>query len=151
MKIGDQIPAFSLPDQDWNNVSDEDLKGAPLVLYFYPKDDTPGCTKEACSFRDAYEDFIDAGARVVGVSADTPEDHRSFKEKYHLPFDLLSDKDRNLQKVFDVPTNFFGLLPGRVTYIFDAEGTLIRKFSNQLKTERHVEESLKALEAISLK
>jgi peroxiredoxin Q/BCP len=149
MKIGDKIPEFTLPDQDWNNLSHDDLIGSPFVIYFYPKDDTPGCTKEACSFRDAYEEFSDAGARVIGVSADSPEDHRNFKEKHNLPFDLLSDTQRSLQKAFDVPTNFFGLLPGRVTYIFDQKGVLIQKFSSQLKTERHVEESLKALEALN--
>jgi peroxiredoxin Q/BCP len=149
MNLGDRVPDFSLPDQDWNNISQEDLLGKPFVIYFYPKDDTPGCTKEACSFRDSYESFMEIGARVVGVSADSPEAHRGFKEKYRLPFDLLSDKDRNLQRAFDVPTNFFGLLPGRVTYIFNADGILVQKFSSQLNAERHVEESLKALASLN--
>ncbi|MEX2597863.1 MAG: peroxiredoxin [Salibacteraceae bacterium] len=149
MNIGDKIPSFSLPDQDWNELSDKEVLGQPFIIYFYPKDDTPGCTKEACSFRDSYQDFEEAGARVIGVSSDSPEEHNRFKSKHDLPFTLLSDRKKELQKAFNVPTNFFGMIPGRVTYIFDKEGTLIHKFNSQMKAEKHAAESLKAINDLS--
>jgi peroxiredoxin Q/BCP len=145
MKIGERVPDFNLPDQDWNELKATDLLGEPFVIYFYPKDDTPGCTKQACAFRDHFADFEERGIRVIGVSADSPEAHRNFKEKHKLPFTLLSDPGRNSHKAFGVSTNFFGLLPGRVTYVFDHEGCLIHFFSSQVNMERHVEESLMAL------
>ncbi len=91
VKTGDRIPIFSLKDQDGKEFNIEDHLGSPLVIYFYPKDDTPGCTREACSFRDQYEDFTSAGVNVIGISEDSHEDHRKFRDKYDLPFTLLSD------------------------------------------------------------
>ncbi|NQV53134.1 MAG: peroxiredoxin [Flavobacteriales bacterium] len=148
MKVGNKIPSFKLPDQDWNDVHSEELLGEPFVIYFYPKDDTPGCTKQACAFRDHFSAFEDRGVKVIGVSADSPEDHRHFKEKYSLPFRLLSDPDRKLHKEFGVGKHLLGLLPGRVTYIFDAEGILVHTFSSPTNMVRHVAESLDALKEL---
>ena len=96
----------------------------PVVIYFYPKDNTPGCTMQACGFRDSYEDFIDLGAEVIGVSSDTVNSHKKFTSQYKLPFTLLSDSDKKLRKLFGVPDKLFGLLPGRVTYIINKKGII---------------------------
>lgn len=145
VKTGDSLPEFELLDQNSATFKSESLKGQPFVLYFYPKDDTPGCTAEACSFRDSYEEFEDIGAKVVGVSADSPEKHLKFAEKYRLPYTLLSDKGNQLRKLFGVPKSFFGLLPGRVTYIFDENAKLIHTFNSQLKVNQHITEALEYL------
>jgi peroxiredoxin Q/BCP len=142
LKVGDQLPEFDLLDQNGERFSSEQLKGNAFVLYFYPKDDTPGCTAEACSFRDSYEEFEEMGAKVVGVSADSPEKHKQFAEKHRLPFTLLSDKGNQLRKAFGVPKSFFGLLPGRVTYIFDENAKLLHSFNSQLKVNQHIKEAL---------
>ena len=147
--VGDQAPDFTLPDKNGTPVRLSDLlKDSAVVLYFYPTDDTPGCTAEACSFRDSYQVFKDAGAEVVGVSADTAESHQQFAAKYHLPFVLLSDGDGALRKRYGVPTTF-GMFPGRVTYIIDREGVVRHIFSSQMQFERHVTEALKTLETMA--
>lgn len=142
---GDQLPHFILNDENHHPVDIASLKGKYLILYFYPKDDTPGCIKEACSFRDSFHDLVDAGAVVYGVSSDNPDSHAKFKAKYRLPFSLLSDTDNELRKLFGVPTDLFGLLPGRVTYIFDPDGRLVKVFKSQLSPDKHVKEALKVL------
>lgn len=140
LKVGDKIPSFSLKDQKGNTISKEDLVGVSnLVLYFYPKDDKPGCTKEACAFRDEFEVFTDLGANVVGVSADSPESHAKFAEKYNLPFTLLSDEKNELRKAFGVKGILLGLIPGRVTFIIDKEGIIQHKFDSQMNATKHVE------------
>ena len=145
VKPGDRAPDFSLPDASGRMVGLADFRGKkPVVLYFYPKDDTPGCTKEACSFRDQYEDFTTAGAEVMGVSSDSGESHRKFAEKYRLPFTLLSDRDGQVRKRYGVPATL-GLLPGRVTFVIDKDGVVRHVFNSQLQATRHVEESLEAL------
>lgn len=143
IKAGDTIPAFELPDENGQTVRIEDFRGKPLVIYFYPKDDTPGCTKEACSFRDQFGDFTDEGVVVFGISADSPADHMAFKRKYSLPFSLLSDQSNAVRKLFGVPGDLFGLIPGRVTYIVDAEGVVRHVFNSQINAAKHVSESLK--------
>lgn len=146
--VGDHAPDFTLPDQTGKPVRLNDLLGErAVVLYFYPKDDTPGCTAEACSFRDSYQVFKDAGAEVVGVSSDTAQSHEQFAAKYHLPFVLLSDSNGALRKLYGVPTSF-GLLPGRVTYIIDRQGIVRHIFSSQIQAEKHVTEALNTLQAI---
>ncbi len=148
MKItkGSKIPPFTLKDQDGRDVDINNLIGTKnLVIYFYPKDDTPGCTKEACSFRDAFEEFTDVGAEVIGISGDDVPSHKRFAEKYHLPFTLLSDPDNAVRKAFGVPADMFGLLPGRVTYIVDTTGTVQHVFNSQFKAEKHVEEAREVL------
>lgn len=140
---GDQLPHFILNDENHQPVNIASLKGKFLILYFYPKDDTPGCVKEACSFRDSFQDLVDAGAVVYGVSSDKPDTHALFKVKYKLPFSLLSDTAGELRKLLGVPYDLFGLLPGRVTYIFNPEGRLIKVFKSQLLPQKHVKEALK--------
>lgn len=142
---GDQLPHFILHDENHQPINIASLKGRFLILYFYPKDDTPGCIKEACSFRDAFQDLVDAGAIVYGVSNDTPDSHAQFKEKYRLPFSLLSDTAGELRKLLGVPSDLFGLLPGRVTYIFNPEGRLVEVFKSQLSPEKHVKEALEVI------
>jgi thioredoxin-dependent peroxiredoxin len=144
VRAGDRAPDFALPDADGKDVRLADLRGKPVVLYFYPKDDTPGCTKEACSFRDQYQDFQDAGAVVIGVSSDSGESHRKFAEKYKLPFTLVSDRGGAVRKLYGVPATL-GLLPGRVTFVIGPDGVVRKVFNSQLAATRHVEESLAAL------
>jgi len=143
---GAPAPDFTLPSQTGEKVSLVDLKGQWLVLYFYPADDTPGCTAEACSFRDNYEDFTDAGAVVLGVSSDSVTSHTKFAEKHSLPFTLLSDEDGALRKTYGVKKTM-GLLPGRVTYVIDPGGIVRKIFSNQLNAKKHHTEALSAIRA----
>src|SRR5262245_31915430 len=114
IREGQPAPDFALKDQDGAVVRLVDLKGKPIVLYFYPKDDTPGCTTEACTFRDSFEAFSEAGAEVLGVSGDSPASHKQFAARYHLPFRLLSDEGDQVRKLYGVSSTL-GLLPGRVT------------------------------------
>jgi peroxiredoxin Q/BCP len=116
-----------------------------VVIYFYPKDNTPGCTSQACSFRDAYQDFQDLGAEVIGVSGDSIRSHQGFQQKYKLPFILLSDENRKLRKLFGVPTALFGLIPGRVTYVFNSKGVCIYIFDS-LNAKNHITKALIALQ-----
>jgi len=149
IKTGSKIPSFALMDQDGKLFDIKELVGwKNFVIYFYPKDDTPGCTKEACSFRDQFEDFRDAGAEVIGISADSVESHKQFAEKHRLKFRLLSDTDNKVRKAFGVPSDFLGLLPGRVTYIVDKTGTVKHVFNSQLNAAKHVTEALKVLELL---
>jgi peroxiredoxin Q/BCP len=142
---GDKLPHFILSDETKHPVDISAITGKYLVLYFYPKDGTPGCTKEAISFRDSFQQLVDAGAVVYGVSSDRPDSHAQFKIKCDLPFPLLSDTAGELRKLLRVPSDLFGLLPGRVTYVFNSEGRLIREFKSQLSPEKHVKEVLKLI------
>ncbi len=144
--VGQRAPDFALPDGSGKTVHLSDFKGKPVVLYFYPKDDTPGCTKEACTFRDQYQDFTDAGAEVIGVSADSEDAHRKFASKYSLPFKLLSDSKGEARKAYGVPKTL-GLLPGRVTFVIDRQGIVRHVFNSQLQATKHVSEALDALRA----
>jgi peroxiredoxin Q/BCP len=147
--VGDQAPDMTLPDQHGKPVTLSTLwTRGPVVLYFYPKDETPGCTKEACSFRDAYEAFTDAGATVVGVSRDSVVSHREFAKHHHLPFTLLADEDGAAREAYGVPKTL-GLLDGRVTYVIDTTGVVRRVFSSQLLAAKHVEESLEVLRTLT--
>lgn len=145
MKVGELLPDFVLIDQDLNDLSSTELLGSPCVIYFYPKDDTPGCTRQACSFRDQFEAFNDLGATVVGVSSDTPEQHRKFQSKHRLPYRLLSDLKGELRQKFNVESHLLGLIPGRETFVFDAKGKLVHRFNSQLKAEQHILEAIDAL------
>ena len=149
VEVGDRAPDFTLPDQTGKPVRLSDLlAGHVVVLYFYPKDETAGCTAEACSFRDSYQVFKDAGAEVVGVSSDSVESHQSFAAHHGLPFTLLSDANGALRKRYGVPTTF-GMWPGRVTYVIDHDGIVRHIFSSQIQFERHVTEALKTLQAMA--
>lgn len=144
IQIGDYLPHFIANKQDGSQFDTASIQHKPVVIYFYPKDNTPGCTTQACSFRDAYQDFQDLGAEVIGVSGDSVSSHQNFQQKYKLPFILLSDADRKLRKLFGVPTALFGLLPGRVTYVFDASGKAIYIFDN-LSAKNHITKALTAI------
>ncbi len=141
LKIGDPAPAFSTPDQDGNMVSLNDFKGRKLVLYFYPKDDTPGCTAEACDLRDNYQQFLNSGYDILGVSADDEASHRKFITKYDLPFRLLSDVDKKVLEAYDAwgekkmyGKSYMGIL--RKTYIISEEGK-IERIIDSVKTKEH--------------
>jgi len=147
IQIGDKLPSFKATKQDGTAFDSHEIHDKPVVIYFYPKDFTPGCTTQACSFRDAYQDFQDLGAEVIGISGDSATSHQSFQQKYKLPFILLSDADRNLRRLFGVPTALFGLLPGRVTYVFDAKGYCIYIFDS-MSAKNHIERALKAIQKV---
>lgn len=148
VKVGDVAPDFTLKSQDGSEVSLSDFRGKKnVVVYFYPKDDTPGCTKEACAFRDSHQVFQDAGAEVIGISDDSPQSHKQFAAKYNLPFTLLSDTGSKVRKLYEVPATLW-ILPGRVTYVIDKEGVVGHVFDSMLNFNAHVEEALKTLQAI---
>jgi peroxiredoxin Q/BCP len=147
IQIGDKLPHFAATKQDGSTFDTHEIHEKPVVIYFYPKDFTPGCTTQACSFRDSYQDFKDLGAEVIGVSGDSASSHQNFQQKYKLPFILLSDADRKLRRLFGVPTTLFGLLPGRVTYVFDAKGYCIYIFDS-LSAKNHIERALKAIRKV---
>ncbi|MDP2139764.1 MAG: peroxiredoxin [Gammaproteobacteria bacterium] len=141
-------PRASFSNADGRTVMLSELLGQrTIVLYFYPKDDTPGCTAEACMFRDHYEDFKDAGAEVVGVSSDDGATHDAFKERHRLPFLLLTDPKGGAAKAFGVK-KAFGLLPGRVTFVIDRGGIIRHRFDSQLRVHKHVEEALEIVRAL---
>jgi len=125
LKIGDRVPQFTLPDQNGIMVDLKNFIGkTKLVIYFYPKDESYGCTKEACSFRDSYEDFKEAGAEVIGISADDEASHKGFAANHKLPFILLSDKDKKVASIYGVGKTM-GIFPGRVTFIIDKEQEVV--------------------------
>ena len=144
IQIGDKLPHFTAVKQDGTAFDSHFVQHKPVVIYFYPKDNTPGCITQACSFRDAYQDFQDLGAEVIGVSGDSVSSHQNFQKKHRLPFILLSDTDRKLRKLFGVPTALFGLVPGRVTYVFDATGKAIYIFDN-MSAKNHITKALTAI------
>ena len=149
IQVGDEAPDFPFTLKDGSPVSLKSLlQKKAVVLYFYPKDDTPGCTKEACSFRDAYESFSDAGAEVIGVSADASAAHDAFAAKHRLPFTLVSDADGLLRQRYGVPRSFLGLLPGRVTYVIDRKGVVQHVFNSQLQATRHISEALEVVKRL---
>ncbi|MGA8852568.1 MAG: peroxiredoxin [Christiangramia sp.] len=142
MKIGEKVPNLELKDHNGNHFNFKELVGKKsFVVYFYPKDFTPGCTKEACSFRDSYEDFKELGAEVIGISADSQQSHAKFIKKYNLPYIFLSDKSKKAREAFGVKPNLLGLLPGRETFVFDKDGILLHKF-NSMNAARHKREAL---------
>jgi len=146
--VGDLAPGFTLSSQMGEVVSLKEMLGnREIVLYFYPKDKTPGCTTEAKAFRDRYEIFKEMGAEVIGVSSDSVGSHRDFANKCALPFILLSDVGGKVRKPYGVPSTF-GLLPGRVTYIIDVKGVVGRVFNSQMNPAKHVEEAAKVLRSI---
>jgi peroxiredoxin Q/BCP len=149
IETGSQVPLFSLPDQNGKEFSIASVIGKKnLVIYFYPMDDSPGCTKEACSFRDQYDVFNEADAVIIGISGQSVESHKKFAEKYHLNFTLLSDEGDKIRKTFGVPVNFMGMVPGRVTYIVDKSGKVVYVFNSQTQATKHVDEALRILKEL---
>ena len=149
VEVGSDVPQFTLADQNGSLLSISSVIGKKnLVIYFYPKDDTPGCTAEACYFRDEYEVFNEADAMIIGISGQSVESHKKFAEKYRLSFTLLSDEGDKVRNLFGVPVNFLGLLPGRVTYIADKSGKVVEIFNSQTQAKRHVDEALKILKTL---
>ena len=146
LKIGDQIPSFSLKDQN-GNIRTSNKMCKSLVLFFYPKDDTPGCTIEACGFRDKYDLFKILGAEVWGISNGTIESHLGFANKNKLQYPLLCDRNNILRKKFGVPKKL-GLIEGRVTYIINSDGIIIHIFEDLLNGPAHIKEAIKALKKL---
>lgn len=147
LKQGDKIANFRAKDANGHDFDSASVVGKkPLVIYFYPKNHTPGCTVQACGFRDQYEDFKELGAEVIGISSDSEDSHQNFAHHYQLPFILLSDPDKKLRKLFGVPAAFLGLLPGRVTYVVDQEGIIIMVFDS-MRAKPHISLALEALKA----
>jgi peroxiredoxin Q/BCP len=139
LKVGDAMPDTTLVSNE-GPVKLRERIGRPLVVFFYPKDESYGCTKEACTFRDHYEDFVDAGAEVIGISRDDAASHASFKTHHRLPFTLLSDPGGEVAKQWGV-RGALGL-PGRVTFVFDREGTVRHRFDSMLRLGKHAQDSL---------
>jgi peroxiredoxin Q/BCP len=148
IQVGDKAPDFSLPSQSGDQVKLSDRLGEKVVvLYFYPKDETPGCTREACAFRDSHEVFTDAGAEVIGISSDSVDKHASFAEHHKLPFTLLADKGGAVRKSYGVPATL-GVLPGRVTYVIDQSGTVRHVLNSMTDIGRHVGDALDVVKKI---
>ncbi|WP_309609103.1 peroxiredoxin [Flavobacterium sp.] len=148
LKVGDKITNFTAKDTHGNDFDSQNFVGQKaLVIYFYPKDNTPGCTAQACSFRDQYEDFKDLGAEVIGISSDSENSHEKFASKYKLPFILLSDQDKKIRNLFGVPSGMFGLLPGRVTYVADKSGKIVMIFDSMMAT-KHIPKALEAIKKL---
>jgi peroxiredoxin Q/BCP len=142
---GQAAPDFTAPRTGGGEFRLSDLRGkSAVVLYFYPKDETPGCTAEACAFRESYEIFVDAGAEVVGVSGDSVDSHERFAEHHELPFILISDKGGALRRQYGVKATL-GVWPGRVTFVIDKDGIVRHVFASQMDAVRHVAEALETI------
>jgi peroxiredoxin Q/BCP len=138
-------PDFTLPDQNGSPVSLSSFRGRRVVLFFYPRDDSPGCTLEACTFRNQYRAFQDAGAEVVGISPDLPRSHKQFILKHAIPYTLLSDLHEEVSTLYRV-SKTLGILPGRATYIIDEEGIILDSYSSQLWVKKHAQYALMTLQ-----
>ncbi|MCC3152460.1 peroxiredoxin [Hymenobacter sp. BT770] len=145
LQVGQPAPDFTLKTTTGETFRLSELRGRHVVLYFYPKDDTPGCTAEACSFRDQYEDFKDLGAEVVGISSDSEKSHQKFTAKHNLPFQLLADEKGEVRKLYEVPRALLGLLPGRVTFVIDKKGVIQYIFNSLSGATDHVNNAKKVL------
>lgn len=145
LKEGDRIPGFTAKDAAGNLFDSRSVIGQKAaIIYFYPKDDTPQCTAQACGFRDNYSEFLNLDVAVIGISSDDVASHRDFSQKYNLPFILLSDTDQSVRKLFGVPSKFFGLLPGRVTYLVDKAGVIQMVFES-MSGMKHVRKMLEKM------
>ena len=145
LKVGDNVPYFELKDQKGDLFKSDTVIGQkPAVVYFYPKDETPGCTAEACSFRDSYEDFKDLGAEVIGISSDSIGSHKRFAQRHSLSFILLADTKKVVQRLFKLPKILFGLYTKRITFVIDQTGKVIYVHDSILSTS-HIKKALKAI------
>jgi thioredoxin-dependent peroxiredoxin len=151
MQVGDKAHDFELAASGGKTVRLSDFRGKKtVVLYFYPKDETPGCTAEACKFRDDYEDFTAAGAEVIGVSDDSVASHESFAAKHRLPFLLVSDVGGKVRQQWGVKTTF-GIIKGRVTFVIDRDGIVRHRFDSQIRVGRHVDDALELVKKLEAK
>jgi len=148
VQIGDDAPDFEMPAHDGTIFRLSEHRGKVVVLFFYPRNGTPLCTQEACAFRDHYEEFVAAGAAVVGVSSGGVEEHQAFASRHRLPFVLLADQNGELRKLYGVPKTL-GIFPGRTTYVIDQQGKVRHIFSGQLAVDRHVGEALAIVRKLS--
>ena len=145
LSIGDELPQFTLKDQEGEDFHSREMTTyQPLVIFFYPKDFTPGCTREVCDFRDQYEDFTELGARVIGISSDSTKSHARFATRYGLPFILLSDPKGEVRKRFGIKNSLLNLLPGRETFVFDSQGKLAHRYRNSMAKD-HMKVALAAV------
>jgi peroxiredoxin Q/BCP len=145
--VGDRVPAFSLPDQNNSLFNISDYTGRKiLVIYFYPKDESSGCTKEACSFRDQYDAFTKAGAMVIGINSGTVASHKKFIENHKLPFTLLSDPENKVLKMFGVRSKFF--ITGRETFVVDQSGKIVFTFDSFMNGPAHEKEALQFINSM---
>src|SRR5690606_1591726 len=151
LKHGDMIPSVVLKDKNGNDFDLDQFKGRqPVVVYFYPRNFTPGCTTEACDFRDQYQDFKDLGAEVIAISSDSSESHSKFSKQYNLPFIFLSDENKVARKAFGVKSSLLGMVPGRETFIFDKNAALKMRY-NSLSASNHTSKALQTLKDLSTK
>ena len=145
LRVGDKIPNFAAIDTHGDLFDSDEIVGKkPIVIYFYPKDNTRVCTEQACSFRDQYEDFKALGAEVIGISSDSLKSHVEFASKHHLPFILLSDFDKKIRKSFGVPNDYLGLIPGRATYVADKDG-IVQFIFDSTSGKIHIQKALEIL------
>ena len=145
LKQGDIIPSLILKDKYRNEFKLDQFRGKqPVVVYFYPRNFTPGCTTEACDFRDQYQDFKDLGAEVIAISSDSSDSHSKFSKEYNLPFIFLSDENKVARKAFGVKSSLLGMVPGRETFVFDKKGELKMRY-NSLSASNHTSNALKTL------
>ena len=146
VKIGDVFPNFKLKDENVEEFNlEKDITNSFLALYFYPKDETPGCTKQACYFKDFYEDFKTFDCEIIGVSSDDKNSHEKFKNNYSLPFKLLSDENSKLRKQLELPKYFFGLSPGRITFLINKNKEILFIHRSSLNMKSHINSVLKYL------
>jgi thioredoxin-dependent peroxiredoxin len=149
LKVGDKMPSFELQDHAEHAIDSASLLGkGPVVIYFYPKDNTPICTKESCHFRDEHSEFEQAGAVVLGVSADSSSSHKQFRAQHKLPFSLLADTENKMRTLFGVP-KALGLMPGRSTYIFDKEGVVHHVTHSSFQALKHVDDALRIVKELA--
>ncbi len=149
LKVGEEAPHFSLLDQNGNSVSFLDFRGKKnLVIFFYPKDNTPGCTSESCSFRDNYAGFCALNTQVLGISDDSVQSHEWFAAEHRLPYPVLSDEGGKVRKSFGL-NRFLGILPPRASFVIDQKGIICHVFSSQVQISRHIDETLQAVQLLA--
>ena len=147
MNIGEKFPEINAQNQHRTNIDFKKILGTKnIVLFFYPKDFTPGCTKEACNFRDNLEGFNSFNCEIIGISSDSEKRHLSFSNKYELNYNLIADSNQELRKLFKVPRNLFGLIPGRVTFVFNEKGVCIGSYNSMSNAEGHISYALNCLQ-----
>jgi len=142
LAVGSKAPDFTLPDQNGKPFHLADQLGKVIVLFFYPKDNSAGCTMEACSFRDSYQDFQDVGADVIGISTGTLEDKQTFIQKNSLPYTLLNDADGTVEQAYGIGKTMFGLFKQRVTFVIDANGRIAHRFESTTNMGKHAQDAL---------